>query len=46
MCFIGKIRNYKLEEKDLIDDKIVNYINMRSIVLLVLGIDGNLLVKK
>lgn len=46
VCFIGKTRNYKPEEKDLIDDKIANYINLRSTASSVSGIDGNPPAKK
>nr|XP_022343515.1 probable tRNA (uracil-O(2)-)-methyltransferase [Crassostrea virginica] len=30
VCFIGKTRNYQPEEMDLIDDRIANYIRLRS----------------
>lgn len=47
VCFIGKTRNYKPEEKDLIDDKIANYINLRSTASSVsAGIDGDPPAKK
>lgn len=46
VCFIGKTRNYKPEEKDLIDDKIANYINIRSTASSISGTDGNPPAKK
>lgn len=41
MCFIGKTRNYPPEERDLVDDRIANYIKLRSSKSLPPNNEGN-----